>query len=74
MDDKATFSLAGAASIFPVTITFGDSDERIVLHADGSCQGNAAALRKCMAEAKGWGGIDYAVIWLLVAEMERRER
>jgi len=68
---KGDFAVIKPPSAFPMTISFGGSDEKIVLHADGTYQGDVAELRKVMAKMTGFGDLSNAVLWLLLAEMER---
>jgi len=65
------YTLINNPAVFPLSIHFGGSEEKITLHADGRYEGNVAELRKLMRGVTGFGDTSFAVLWLLLAEMER---
>jgi hypothetical protein len=58
---------------FPVKIVFGTGDDavRFTLHADGTFDGDPAALRDAMERARGRDHHAAVITWLVLREMER---
>jgi len=56
--------------VFPMPVESGDV--RLVLHADGRIEGDAAALRAQLADMKDFPCAEQIVLWLLAEVMERQ--